>query len=105
VRPERVRLAHRLPQSAVDGRLEFPATVRLREDLGGEDIVYLSASGVPLTIVDRDQRRGDELDEVVTLAIMPRHLTLFSAVTGERIGQGAQAASGEAGIVSGARHV
>jgi ABC-type sugar transport system ATPase subunit len=105
VRPERVRLAHRLPQSAVDGRLEFPATVRLREDLGGEDIVYLSASGVPLTIVDRDQRRGDELDDVVTLAILPRHLTLFSAATGERIAQGAHEASGEATIVSGVRHV
>ena len=62
----------------------------LREDLGGEDIVYLTAGGESLTMVDRDHVRGDDLDQVVTVSIVPHNLALFAAETGERIGRGAR---------------
>ena len=66
VRPEHIRLSHRLGPIGDEGRpLHAPATVMLREDLGGEDIVYLSAGRVPLTMVDRDHDRGDDLDAQV----------------------------------------
>src|SRR4051794_18467236 len=91
-RPERIRVSH--PGSdpdGVDGRaLQFPASVVLREDLGGEDIVYLAASKESLTMVDRDHHRGDDLDQVVTISIFPHNLALFDAATGARIGRGAR---------------
>ncbi|MGH2618728.1 MAG: ABC transporter ATP-binding protein [Thermomicrobiales bacterium] len=91
VRPERIRIVHH--NAGIDGdqghALEFPASVVLREDLGGEDIVYLEASGTALTMVDRDHDRGNDLDQRVTVAIHLSHLTLFDAATGERIGSGA----------------
>ena len=74
-----------------DGRaLQFPASMVLREDLGGEDIVYLAASGESLTMVDRDHHRGDDLDQQVTVSIFPHHLALFDAATGDRVGRGAR---------------
>jgi ABC-type sugar transport system ATPase subunit len=91
-RPERIRIPHSAgdPDGA-DGRaLQFSASVVLREDLGGEDIVYLAASGESLTMVDRDHHRGDDLDQVVTVSIFPHNLALFDAATGERVGRGAR---------------
>jgi hypothetical protein len=64
--------------------------VVLREDLGGEDIVYLAASGESLTMVDRDHHRGDDLDQVITVSIFPHNLMVFDAATGERVGRGAR---------------
>ncbi|HLL51662.1 MAG TPA: hypothetical protein VK356_13420, partial [Thermomicrobiales bacterium] len=71
-------------------------SVVLREDLGGEDIVYLDASGESLTLVDRDHHRGDDLDQVVTVSIFPHNLALFDATTGERVGQGSRLPTSDA---------
>jgi ABC-type sugar transport system ATPase subunit len=91
-RPERIQVSHPGSDSdGVDGRtLQFLASVVLREDLGGEDIVYLAANGESLTMVDRDHHRGDDLDQVVTVSIFPHNLALFDTATGERIGRGAR---------------
>jgi ABC-type sugar transport system ATPase subunit len=91
-RPEQIRLSHAESESdGADGRaLQFSASVVLREDLGGEDIVYLAASGESLTMVDRDHRRGDDLDQAVTVSTFPHNLALFDAATGERVGRGAR---------------
>ena len=100
-RPERIHLSHgAVDPNGADGRtLQFPASVMLREDLGGEDIVYLAASGESLTLVDRDHERGDDLDQVVTIAIFPHNLALFDAATGERLGRGARLPTSN-GVVS-----
>lgn len=97
IRPERIHLSHRLGSAVSGGPLQANATVMLREDLGGEDIVYLSAEGVPLTMVDRDHYRGDDLDEQVTISIYPHNLMLFDARSGAFIGRGER---GEASSVA-----
>ncbi len=78
--------------SATNGRaagyLRVPARVTLREDLGGEEIVYLDCGGTALTGVDRHHAHRAEFDEQTTLTIRSRDLMLFRA-TGERIGRGA----------------
>jgi ABC-type sugar transport system ATPase subunit len=91
-RPERIQLSRRAgDHDGANGRtLQFPASIVLREDLGGEDIVYLTVGGESLTMVDRDHVRGDDLDQVVTISIFPHNLALFDADTGERIGRGAR---------------
>ena len=97
-RPERLLLSHSGsdPDGAAGRTLQFAASVVLREDLGGEDIVYLAASGESLTMVDRDHLRGDDLDQVVTVSIFPQNLVLFDATTGERIGRGSHLPTSEA---------
>lgn len=91
LRPERIHLSHRIGDVGDDeGPLHTSAKVMLREDLGGEDIVYLQAQGVPLTMVDRDHHRGDDLNADVTLSIFPHHLTIFAAEGGGLIGRGAR---------------
>jgi ABC-type sugar transport system ATPase subunit len=106
VRPERLHLSHRVSEREAAGgvALHFPAKVMLREDLGGEDIVYLAANGVSLTMVDRDHYRGDDLDERVTISIFPHHLTLFAANTGQFIGRGARLAAGLARVGTREQH-
>lgn len=106
IRPERLRLSHRgwEGEGSEAPTLQFPATVMLREDLGGEDIVYLAADGVPLTMVDRDHFRGDDLDQQVLVSISPQQLAIFAAGSGERIGRGASLASTALAAGSGARH-
>jgi ABC-type sugar transport system ATPase subunit len=86
-RPERIHLSHRpVHHDGADGRtLQFPATIVLREDLGGEDIVYLMAGGESLTMVDRDHERGDDLDQQVTVSVFPGDLAVFDAATGYRL--------------------
>lgn len=97
LRPERVHLSHRVGDVGDDeGPLHAAARVMLREDLGGEDIVYLEAQGVSLTMVDRDHHRGDDLNADVTLSIFPHHLTIFSAEDGGLLGRGARGASAAA---------
>jgi len=97
-RPERLHLSHlgSDPDGAAGRALQFPASVVLREDLGGEDIVYLAASGESLTMVDRDHHRGDDLDQVVTVSIFPHNLALFDTATGERVGQGSRLPTSDA---------
>ena len=94
IRPERIHLSQRSaePDGAGSRAVQFSATVMLREDLGGEDIVYLAASDESLTMVDRDHSRGDDLDEEVTVSVFPHHLTLFSAASGDLLGRGARGA-------------
>jgi ABC-type sugar transport system ATPase subunit len=97
LRPERIHLSHRIGDVGDDeGPLHASAKVMLREDLGGEDIVYLEAQGVPLTMVDRDHHRGDDLNAEVVLSIFPHHLTIFSAEGGGLLGRGARGASAAA---------
>lgn len=63
-------------------RLQFDARIVLREDLGGEELVYLDASGVALTTVVRNHggvRAAGDLDERTTVAVRPEALLLFSA--------------------------
>jgi ABC-type sugar transport system ATPase subunit len=93
IRPERILLSHHGNPGASDDprRVHFGALVRLREDLGGEDVVYLEASGVPLTVVDREHYRGEELDENVSCSVAVHHLALFDATSGESIGRGTAA--------------
>ena len=97
VRPERIHLSHGdVDPHSRDGRtIQFPASIMLREDLGGEDIVYLAAGGESLTMVDRDHQRGDDLDQVVTVSIFPHNVALFDPATGERIGRGARLANSD----------
>ena len=89
-RPERIHLSRRTgdPDGTNGRMLQFPASIVLREDLGGEDIVYLAASGQSLTMVDRDHYQGDDLDQQVTVSIYPDMLALFDVTSGERIGSG-----------------
>ncbi len=64
------------------GRLQFDARIMLREDLGGEELVYLDAAGVALTTVLRDHggvRTAGDLDERTAVAVLPEALLLFSA--------------------------
>lgn len=97
LRPERIHLSHRVGEVGDDeGPLHASAKVMLREDLGGEDIVYLQAQGAPLTMVDRDHHRGDDLNADVTLSIFPHHLTIFSAEGGGLLGRGARGAAAAA---------
>jgi ABC-type sugar transport system ATPase subunit len=86
-RPERIHLSHRSGgQDGGNGRTrQFPASIVLREDLGGEDIVYLTAGGESLIMVDRDHVRGDDLDQQVTISISSRDLAVFDAATGHRL--------------------
>ncbi|MFN8592856.1 MAG: ABC transporter ATP-binding protein [Thermomicrobiales bacterium] len=100
VRPERLHLSHREFDRVLETEraLEFAARVLLREDLGGEDIVYLLAGGTPLTLVDRDHSRRDDLDAEVTIFLYPRNLVLFDAASGRTIGHGAQNAA--AGVIA-----
>ena len=100
-RPERIHLSRSDGDpNGTDGRtLQFPASVMLREDLGGEDIVYLAASGESLTLVDREHERGDDLDQVVMVSIFPYNLALFDAATGERVGRGTRLPTSN-GVVS-----
>ena len=86
-RPERIHLSHRTgsQDGTKERTLEFLASIVLREDLGGEDIVYLAAGGESLTMVDREHDRGDDLDQQVTVSIFPRDLAVFDAATGYRL--------------------
>jgi ABC-type sugar transport system ATPase subunit len=104
IRPEHIRFAHRPEtQEIITHPLQFDATVALREDLGGEDIVYLTAQGVALTMVDRDHDRRADIDQRVTISIAPRRLLLFDAATGAYLGHGA-AHAGESVAAAGVRH-
>ena len=67
--------------------LRLPATVLLREDLGGEEILYLDIDGTAVTTVVRHDAGEDAGTDRMTVAIRPQDLVLFGA-DGARIGQG-----------------
>jgi ABC-type sugar transport system ATPase subunit len=85
VRPEHILIGARV----ADGLLQGTAKVLLREDLGGEEIVYLEAGGTQLTTVirsdDQDQQHV-EIDQVVPVGVRPEDLIIFA--DGQRIGCG-----------------
>ncbi|MCC6313510.1 MAG: ABC transporter ATP-binding protein [Thermomicrobiales bacterium] len=75
------------PNGADVGSIWIPGQVVLREDLGGEEIIYLESSGVTLTSVDRHTLPPGNLG-AVHAAIDPRDLAIFHPVTGTRAGRG-----------------
>jgi ABC-type sugar transport system ATPase subunit len=84
IRPEKVRIG------GVPGGLELRAQVLLREDLGGEDIVYCDVDGHHLTTVLRaDEQAAEqaEIDQIVTIGFHPADLVVFA--NRRRIGCGA----------------
>jgi len=88
IRPEHVQVSaggsgngHR------PGSIELAARVLLREDLGGEEIVYLESSGQTLTSVDRHTLPAGDLDSVA-VSIRPSDLAVFRPGSGERLGRG-----------------
>lgn len=85
LRPEAIRIAGRPATS--DGHLRLPATVLLREDLGGEEILYLEIEGIPLTTVVRHDAGEDPGAEELAITVDAHDLLLFAG-DGARIGQG-----------------
>jgi ABC-type sugar transport system ATPase subunit len=88
VRPESLRLA---PTATADGHLHTEGTILLREDLGGEEIIYLDCDGVALTTIVRhaEQEEGiPAMGERTALAVRPSDLVVFSPGNGRRLGRG-----------------
>jgi ABC-type sugar transport system ATPase subunit len=88
VRPESIALGE--PTAAI-GLLQTEGTVLLREDLGGEEIVYLDCGEVSLTTIVRhaDQEAGiPAMGERTTICLRPDDLVLFSTGDGRRLGRG-----------------
>lgn len=90
IRPEHVIVNQGMPTAGSN-----PARVLLREDLGGEEIVYLEAAGQTLTSVDRHVLPVGDLGDV-TVTIRPEHVLVFAPGTGQRVGRGI-AAGGQHG--------
>jgi ABC-type sugar transport system ATPase subunit len=86
LRPEAIHLNGR--QAAGNGDLRLQATVLLREDLGGEEILYLDIDGTAVTTVVRHDAGEDAGTDRVTVTIGPRDLVLFTE-DGAWIGRGA----------------
>jgi hypothetical protein len=59
----------------------------LREDLGGEEIVYLEVNGTPITTVIRHDAHAIPTEDQTTISLDPKDLALF-APDGARVGQG-----------------
>lgn len=70
-----------------DRDLQLEATVVLREDLGGEEIVYLDVNGETLTMMvwHHEERMGPELGSVVNCHVKANHVVCFDAHTQVRI--------------------
>lgn len=88
LRPEHVRVTAGPSENGhLPGAIRLPARVLLREDLGGEEIVYLESSGQTLTSVDRHTLPAGDLD-AVDVSIRPSDIVVFRPGSGERIGRG-----------------
>jgi ABC-type sugar transport system ATPase subunit len=88
IRPESVAI-----ESGVNPngrRLHAPAQILLREDLGGEEIIYLDVNGTSLTTVLRHDDSSQLISDQATISLDPKDLALFAA-SGERVGEGATA--------------
>ena len=75
-RPEHVMIN----APATEQTVSFEAKVLLREDLGGEEIVYLDAKGIQLTTVLRSDEKGAlsiNIDEHVTASIRPEDIAVY----------------------------
>ena len=85
LRPEAIHLGG--GDGRNNGVLRLPATVLLREDLGGEEILYLDIGGTAVTTVVRHDAGDDAGAQQMTVTIAPQDLVLFGR-DGARIGQG-----------------
>ncbi len=75
-RPEHVMIN----APASEHTVSFDAKVLLREDLGGEEIVYLDAQGIQLTTVLRSDEKGAlsiNIDERVTASIRLEDIAIY----------------------------
>ena len=86
IRPEHIMIgANQVPA----GALKYTAQVFLREDLGGEEIVYLDVEGLQLVTVLRASGEVDidlDLDEQIQIWINPSDLIIFA--DGKQVGRG-----------------
>jgi ABC-type sugar transport system ATPase subunit len=76
IRPEHVVIDPAPPAHVVS----FEAKVLLREDLGGEEIVYLDAKGMQLTTVLRSDDKGAlsiNIDEHVVASVHPENIAVY----------------------------
>jgi ABC-type sugar transport system ATPase subunit len=76
IRPEHIMIGAPTP-----GSLSFQAKVLLREDLGGEEIVYLDANGLQLaTVVSANDSHAlsIDIDQMVHAYVEPKHVTVFA---------------------------
>ncbi len=88
LRPESIAIT--TSSSANGAALRMPARVLLREDLGGEEIVYLEVNGVTLMTVVRHDMLMGAIPDQVTITVDPSALVVFSP-EGQRVGQGVAA--------------
>jgi ABC-type sugar transport system ATPase subunit len=76
-----IRPEHVLIGKAPPGHVDFQAKVLLREDLGGEEIVYLDANGLQLTTVvsANDSHALDiKIDQMVRAHAAPEHVVVYA---------------------------
>ena len=85
IRPQHIMLE--FEQSS--GYFTTQAEITLRDDLGGEVIVYLDAEGTPLTTVISHDMDHLIAQDVLTIGIHPSAVVLFAPETGQKIGHGA----------------
>lgn len=77
VRPEHINIADATPTGMLAGQ----ANVLLREDLGGEEIVYLDAGATQLTTVlrsDDESQQHVAIDQAVSFWIDPKNVVVFA---------------------------
>ena len=75
IRPEHIQFG------AEPGALGFQAKLLLREDLGGEEIGYLEASGVQLATALRGDAAAElpyEIDHMVDVSVRPANILVFA---------------------------
>jgi ABC-type sugar transport system ATPase subunit len=73
----------------INGSAEFRAKIVLREDLGGELVIYLDANGLQMLSVIRHDDAQLLADENVNVAVMRNSIVLYAAEMGQSIGRGA----------------
>jgi ABC-type sugar transport system ATPase subunit len=79
----------RLDPEEANGLLTLKAQVTLKEDLGGEMVVHLSANDTPLVAVVRQDEIYRLTADAVTIGVAPSAVVLYAGDTGQRLGQGA----------------
>ncbi len=88
VRPENIRLEKKDGEHAW---ISLPARVLLREDLGGEEIIYLEINGLTFTTVVFHDQYEAARDDQLTVHLKADDLIVFDAAGGERMGIGGRA--------------
>ena len=86
IKPEDVAFA--IGSAATTSAVEFEARIQLREDLGGEEIVYLEVEGLPLRSVQRRGPDGYRGGDSVRLRIDAARIRVFDGRTGVFIANG-----------------